>query len=262
MSFLSSAPKPLCADERGAGSNSIERFLAMTERRIEAGVIVVFAKEPRAGQVKTRMCPPLTPNQAAELYACLLGDVLEATARFSVELRLSPVLAVHPPAACSALARHAPSVFRVVPQRGAGLAERMEWAAAQAGAEGARRILLRGSDSPQIGFEIARAALQALDTNDLTICPDEDGGYSLIGMRAPVSGLFDHPMSTNTVLEETVANARMLNLKTHHLPVSFDLDTVKDLRFLAEARKKSNAQLCRRTLAWLDENHIWELESL
>ena len=117
----------------------------------ERAVIIVFAKEPRAGQVKTRMCPPLSPTQAAEFYACLLDDVLEATARFSVELGLFPVLAVHPPNAWRVLARRAPSVFRVVPQRGASLGERMEWGAAQAGAEGAQRILLRGSDSPCLG---------------------------------------------------------------------------------------------------------------
>jgi rSAM/selenodomain-associated transferase 1 len=224
----------------------------------EGGVIVVFAKEPRAGQVKTRMCPPLSPTRAAELYACLLDDVLEATAHFSVELGLSPVLAVHPPGACRTLARRAPSVFRVVPQRGANLAERMEWGAAQAGAEGARRILLRGSDSPCLGTAIVSAALQALETNDLTICPDEDGGYSLIGMRRPIARLFDHPMSTNSVLEDTVANAHAQHLKTHRLPSSFDLDTVSDLRFLAEARQEGDAHLCRRTFEWLDENEAWE----
>ncbi len=229
---------------------------------IERGTIVVFAKEPRAGQVKTRMCPPLDPAQAAAFYACLLADVLEVTARFSVELGLSAVLAVHPPAACRALARQAPAVFRVVPQRGADLAERMEWAAAEAGAAGARRILLRGSDSPTLGPEIALAALQALETNDLTLCPDADGGYSLIGMRRPVNGLFDHPMSTNTVLEDTAANATAFNLKTHRLPACFDLDTVGDLRLLADARHKSDARLCRRTLAWLDENPIREFEKL
>ena len=222
------------------------------------GVIVVFAKEPRAGQVKTRMCPPLSPSQAAELYACLLDDVLESTAQFAVELGLSPVLAVHPPGAWRALARRAPSVFRVVPQRGANLAERMEWAAAQAGAEGARRILLRGSDSPCLGTEIVSAALRALEANDLTICPDEGGGYSLIGMRRPVARLFDIPMSTNTVLEDTVVSARAHNLKTHQLPSSFDLDTVNDLHRLANARQEGDAHQCRRTLEWLDENEVWE----
>ena len=233
-----------------------------SKRAAERGVIVVFAKEPRAGHVKTRMSPPLTPLQAAELYACLLDDVLEATARFSVELELSPVLAVHPPNACQALAGRAPSLFRVVPQRGLNLAARMEWAAAQAGAEGAQRILLRGSDSPCLGPEIVGAALRALETNDLTISPDEDGGYSLIGMRRPVAGLFDHPMSTHTVLEETVANALARNLKTHRLPASFDLDTLGDLRFLASARQSGDAERCRRSLAWLDENEIWKLQEL
>ena len=128
--------------------------------------------------------------------------------------------------------------------------------------EGTRRILLRGSDSPCLGPEIVSAALQALETSDLTICPDEDGGYSLIGMRRPVANLFDHPMSTNTVFDDTVANARSHNLKTHQLPSSFDLDTVSDLHFLAKARRDGDAHQCRRTLEWLDENEVWKFEKL
>ena len=62
----------------------------------EAGVLVVFAKAPRPGEVKTRMCPPLTPEQAADFYAAMLDDVLEATAEFAPRLGLAPVLAVHP----------------------------------------------------------------------------------------------------------------------------------------------------------------------
>ena len=60
------------------------------------GAIVVFAKAPQPGRVKTRMTPPLTQQQAADLYAALLRDVLEATARFAADLSLVPVLAVHP----------------------------------------------------------------------------------------------------------------------------------------------------------------------
>jgi rSAM/selenodomain-associated transferase 1 len=225
---------------------------------VEGGVIVVFAKEPHAGQVKTRMCPPLSPSQAAAFYGCLLDDILVATSHFSVELGLSAVLAVHPPSACQALARRAPPVFRVIPQRGTSLAERMESGAAQAGAEGARRILLRGSDSPCLGLDVMRAALQALETKDLAISPDEDGGYSLIGMRRPVAGLFHHAMSTHTVFEDTIANAEAFALKTHRLPASFDLDTIGDLRFLAKARQDGDARWCQRSLAWLDEHRIWE----
>ena len=95
----------------------------MTE--ITRGVLIVFAKEPAAGRVKTRMVPPLSPQQAADLYAQLLRDVLTTTGCIALELGLSPILAVHPPDATPVLARSAPAEFRVIPQRGANLGERM-----------------------------------------------------------------------------------------------------------------------------------------
>ena len=106
----------------------------------ESGALVVFAKEPRPGFVKTRMSPALSPEQAAELYAVLLEDVLAASAAIAVQLGLEAVLAVHPPEACEALAHRAPGVFRAVAQRGASLGERMAWAVTQMAAAGARRV--------------------------------------------------------------------------------------------------------------------------
>lgn len=220
-------------------------------------VIVVFAKEPRPGRVKTRMSPPLSLDQAAELYAELLADVLRTTESFSRELGLEPVLCVHPPASCARLARLAPSAFRVVPQRGEGLAARMQHAVDEAGAAGASRILVRGSDSPVLDGEVVATALGALADADLVLCPDRDGGYGLVGLRRPVPGLFDHPMSTGTVLDDTIANADSLGLSSHVLEPSFDLDTVGDLRWLARARDDGIADLCRRTLAYLDAHDLW-----
>ena len=82
------------------------------------GVLVVFAKLPRAGEVKTRMCPPLSLEDAASFYSAMLDDVLEATAVFAPGLGLDPVLAVHPGQGCRELALRAPAPFRVVRQRG------------------------------------------------------------------------------------------------------------------------------------------------
>jgi len=78
------------------------------------GAVIVFAKAPRPGLVKTRMAPPLSPDQAAELYSNLLDDVLEATGVFAEALGLSAVVAVHPPDACSEIALRAPRNFRVI----------------------------------------------------------------------------------------------------------------------------------------------------
>lgn len=223
------------------------------------GVIVVFAKAPRAGLVKTRMTPPFSPEAASELYAHLLDDVLHATAEFSRVLSLEPIVAVYPPDARAEIAACAPKDFRIIAQRGRDLGERMSWAMREAAAAGARRILLRGSDSPVLSGDVVTAVLDRLATADVAICPDLDGGYSLIGVRRPSPGLFDHPMSTGTVLEDTLANAKALGLRSEVLPPSFDLDTAEDLKELVAARERGDTTLCPRLLAYLDAGDCWDL---
>ncbi len=221
------------------------------------GSLVVFAKRPVPGQVKTRLTPPLAPSQAAELYREMLADVLAASARFASRRGLQPVLTVSPAEACAELAAGAPPTFRVVSQRGADLAERMAWAVAEQAAAGCDRILLRGSDSPALAAETLEQALDALDGDDLVICPDRDGGYNLVGLRRPAPGLFDHPMSTESVLDDTLAAARALGLRARLLAPGFDIDRFEDLRLLAAEREAGRAADCPRTLAYLDRERLW-----
>jgi rSAM/selenodomain-associated transferase 1 len=222
-----------------------------------AGTIVVLAKVPEVGRVKTRLVPPFSNEQATDLYAAMLADVLAATAGFSHGLGLTPVVAVHPWERRTAVARIAPAGFRVVPQRGSDLAARMTWAAREAAAAGAQRILLRGSDSPTLDAEAVGEALAALCEFDLVLRPDCDGGYGLVGLRRPTAGLFDHPMSTPSVLADTCANADRLGLRTAVSGASFDIDTVRDLDRLASARSPNVTKLCPLTLAYLDGNALW-----
>jgi rSAM/selenodomain-associated transferase 1 len=220
---------------------------------------VVFAKAPYPGAVKTRMTPGLRPEAAADLYRCMLEDVLEATADAARVLGAEPVLAVHPPGAVRELAGLAPAAFRIVAQRGPDLGRRMEWAVAEAAAAGARAVVLRGSDSPAVGASAFHEALAALDEADLALSPDPDGGYNLAALRRPVPGLFDHPMSTASVLEDTRLRARALGLRVRTLAPGFDLDTLADLALLAEARRADPGLACARTLAWLDRHEVWKL---
>ena len=228
---------------------------------MNAGVVVVFAKAPDPGRVKTRLCPPLSPEQAADLYVCMLDDVLETTAAAAVALDLEAVLTVDPPEAREEMARRSHPAFRVVAQRGAGLAARMSHAVAECAAGGARRILLRGSDSPVLPASHLEKALRALDAVDLVACPDPDGGYSVLGLRRPIPGLFDHAMSHQRVLDQTLACARRAGLSSELLEPCFDLDTAEDLARLAECRARGGALPCRRTLAWLDRYRSWPIAS-
>jgi len=164
---------------------------------------------------------------------------------------------VHPPDAAGSLSRRVPGRFRVVAQRGRDLAERMAHALAEAGAAGLAPALLRGSDSPTLCQATFEAALAALTDSDVVVCPDLDGGYSLVGIRSAAPGLFAHPMSTGQVLDDTLALASAQGLSTRVLEPSFDLDVAEDLAHLAAVRAGPPGALCRRTLAWLDEADGW-----
>jgi rSAM/selenodomain-associated transferase 1 len=221
------------------------------------GVVVVFAKRPAPGAVKTRMCPPLTPEQAAALYAAMLDDVLATTAAAAAAAGAATWLAVHPASAVGELATRCPPGFHTVPQRGADLAQRMERAVASAAAAGFARILLRGSDNPALPGSAIVAGLAALADADLAVGPDRDGGYGWIAVRGSAPGLFDHAMSTASVLSLTLARAASLGLRVRTLASGFDLDTAADLTWLAAARSRGDARECPRTLALLDELQLW-----
>jgi hypothetical protein len=214
------------------------------------GALVVFAKWPEPGAVKTRLCPPLSPEQAAEFYDAMLADVLAAMAREAPARGLALVLAVHPRERAGDFAARAPG-WRIAAQEGADLSARMEHAAARELAHGAACVLLRGSDSPALGAEVLDAALAALARVDVALSPDRDGGYNLVALRRFEAGLFSHAMSTSRVLEDTRAAAHALGLTSEVLAPCFDVDTSAEFALLRDARPRAGTR-CPRTYAWLD----------
>ena len=223
-----------------------------------AGVLIVFAKEPRPGLVKTRMAPRFSLEDAAAFYACLLDDVLEVSARAGAALALDLVLAVSPAAGCSKMSRRLSGLrpgpvpgYRVVAQHGRDLSERMQWGVAEAGAAGYPRILVRGSDSPLLEEAHLREVLGALEGASLAVTPDQGGGYALIGLRGPVPGLFHHPMSTPEVLAETLRHAEAHGLEAQTCSATLDIDTPEDLELLRSADHEKARRLCPRTLSFL-----------
>lgn len=195
----------------------------------------VFAKAPEPGRVKTRLCPPLSPQQAAELAAAMLADVLErhaARSEYVTELVLWP-----PEAVPGFRARH-PELARVVPQRGQGLGERLaNWFAERC--DGAATALVVGSDCPLLGpATVTRAheLLEGLDAPaaDVVFAPDGGGGYGLVGLRRAEPALFlDVPMSTPDMFARTLALARRRGLAVALLPPCEDVDAPTDLARLA-----------------------------
>ena len=183
----------------------------------------------------------------------MLADVLVASARYAADLDLEPVLAFHPPEGVNDLIPRTPKEFRLHEQRGFDLSERMANAFAQATAAGAEIVVLRGSDSPAMGFSVVEEAVLQLQAGmDVVISPDLGGGYALICGRNPGRGLsrelFDVPMSTSDVLSQTLSRATDLGLRTHTTSASFDLDCAEDLTLLDEFVAKESSDLCRQTV--------------
>jgi uncharacterized protein len=216
---------------------------------LSRGRLAVFAKAPQPGRVKTRLCPPLTFEQAASLYAAMLDDVLEASAGFARTLGLEAWLHFEPAPARAELAARAPSTYQLEPQLGPELASRMANAFARAAEAGCERMLLRGSDSPGLDFETVVEALEHLDAGaDLVLTPDQGGGYALIGLKKPRTPLFEVAMSTMSVLDETLARARALGLSTALTRTSFDIDRAADLARVEALPAERSSVLCPRTV--------------
>ncbi len=182
------------------------------------GRLLVIAKAPVPGQVKTRLCPPCTPQQAAQLAAASLADTL-AVVRATPAARRVLVLAG------AAVAK--PTGFDVVAQRGDGLAERLANAFADAAAGGA---FLIGMDTPQLSVGLLARALSLLDTADAVLGPALDGGWWGLGLRDPrhAEALRDVPMSTAETGARTLDALTARGLEVAQLPALRDVDTIAD----------------------------------
>jgi hypothetical protein len=191
-------------------------------------VLVVMAKAPVVGAVKTRLAAAVGPARACALYRAFLCDL---AARFG-ERSYAFVWAVHP-----AGAHLDPIVGRALPhldQRGPDLGARMRHAFADLFAAGARRIVMLGADAPHLQEATIDAAFAALADHDVVLVPVRDGGYCLIGLRAPHDAILTEvAMGTDRVLEQTRARAAALGLRLRVLDATFDVDEWRDVEALA-----------------------------
>ncbi len=193
-------------------------------------VLIVVAKEPVPGRTKTRLCPPLSPGAAADLYRCLLVDT------FALMQRLESAdhsLSYTPASAHSYFARLSPNDFRLVPQRGDDLGERLSNALEQHFELGYKRVVIMNSDGPTLPLASLQEAFSGLDCADVTLGPGHDGGYYLIGMKQLYPELFHGiDWSTELVIPQTLAVCRRLRLSVHQLPEWYDVDVAADLERL------------------------------
>lgn len=190
--------------------------------------LVVIAKESVPGRVKTRLCPPYTPVQAAELAAASLADTLAAVAATPVQAR---TLALD-----GATGPWLPAGFHVIPQRGAGLDERLAGALDDAYRREPLPLLLVGMDTPQVSVRLLTAAGRTLldDGVDAVIGPATDGGFWALGLRHPDERLLlGVPMSRASTGAEQLRRLEASGLRVAQLPTLTDVDTAADAELVA-----------------------------
>jgi rSAM/selenodomain-associated transferase 1 len=217
-----------------------------------ARVLVIMAKAPRPGEVKTRLASSLSPAAVTAFYCCLLDDTL-ALARSLGEVEVAIMC---PDSDVNELTELAGSETSVVAQKGEGLAAGLISVFAHFAESHQRRIIAFNSDSPHLPPTVLEDAFETLAAHDVVVGPTHDGGYYLVGAKASHPTLFaSDGMGTSSALERLLAHARALELSVSFAAPFYDIDVADDLTRLAQELRLAPAK-APRTAAWLIQ---WEL---
>jgi uncharacterized protein len=211
--------------------------------------LVVMAKAPRPGMVKTRLAQSLPVEAVTELYHCLLGDTVELARSLSgVEIAV-----MCPSSDVGKLACLTSDAVQIVAQKGEGLAAGLTSVFAQFAAAGRRRVVAFNSDSPHLPASVLESAFETLVAFDIVVGPTHDGGYYLVGAKATHPTLFEgDSMGTRSALEALLARARGLQLSVGFTDPFYDIDVADDLVQLAAELKLVPAR-APRTAFWLKQ---------
>jgi rSAM/selenodomain-associated transferase 1 len=212
-------------------------------------VLVIMAKAPRPGTVKTRLAPRLPLQAVTAFYRCLLGDTLALARSLSgIEIAI-----MCPASDVSELAGLAGQRIRVVAQKGEGLAAGLTSVFAHF-AEGRPRLVIAfNSDSPHLPPSVLEEAFETLAAHDMVVGPAHDGGYYLIGAKASHPTLFTGDgIGTSGALERLLTRARVLELSVGFADSFYDIDVADDLIRLAAELQRAPAR-APRTAVWLKQ---------
>ena len=211
------------------------------DQRPEKLLLVVVAKAPVPGEVKTRLVPHFSPAQAAELFRCFLQDRIEEMGQLK---GIDLAVAFTPAEARETFARITGNGFKLFSQKGEGLGQRLNNVFIENLARGYDAVSIIDSDTPDLPGATVEQSFRILMSGkaDAVYGPCDDGGYYLVGMRRPHPELFENiPWSTEAVLNITLKRAAGLGIKTKLLPGWNDLDTFEDLLdFYAEHKNQSS----------------------
>jgi uncharacterized protein len=194
-----------------------------------------MAKAPRPGKVKTRLAPPLTPDQASALNICFIRDTTENIQQVTENSNSAGLVAYTPVGDESAFDGLLPSGFQLVAQRGDGFGERLLCACEDLFACGFSAVCLIDSDSPTLPQEALLEAVERLSRagDCMVLGGSDDGGYYLIGVKRLHHRLFEQiDWSTERVFEQTLERAREIGLRAELLPTWYDVDDAATLERL------------------------------
>jgi rSAM/selenodomain-associated transferase 1 len=210
-------------------------------------MLVIMAKAPRPGMVKTRLAECLPPDAVLDFYRCLLADTLElAKSVQGVELAI-----MCPSSDLDELLRITGDGVRVVEQTGIGLAAGLNSVFAHFTAGCSRRVVAFNSDSPHLPASSLHSAFEVLQSSDIVIGPTHDGGYYLVGAKSSHPTLFDGDgMGTRSALDTLLARTTALGLSTGFTEPFYDIDLADDLIRLAQELRLA-PEKAPRTAAWV-----------
>jgi uncharacterized protein len=201
---------------------------------VHPGLIIAFTRYPEPGSVKTRLIPVLGPDEACRIHRRLTENTMKQVR--ILQSRMALGVEIHFAGGNeTAMLNWLGADWRYVPQAEGDLGRRMNQALTRAFHQGILRVLLIGTDCPELNARALQEALRRLGGNDLVLGPAQDGGYYLIGMKAPQPGLFppDMPWGTDRVLAETLRAADRQGLQVSLLETLRDIDRPEDLCGLA-----------------------------
>ncbi len=195
-----------------------------------ANALLIFAKVPQPGRVKTRLLGTVSPQKAAEIHRASLEDTIELAARVPGCRKELFVAGSPREVARLAASLRLPPDWQVSVQRGRDLGARLHQAFASLFSAGCRKVVVIGTDTPWMGATRITQALRCLDTAQVVLGPTSDGGYYLVGARCLVPVMFRGiPWSTPQVLQRTQGALQKARVRFRLLPRDFDLDRPQDL---------------------------------
>jgi len=216
--------------------------------------ILFFLKYPTRGQVKTRLSAKLGSQTAIGLYKNFILDILSTLRKLNLPFKIF----FYPGVAQEKLTEWLGQQYSYVPQCGKDLGERMKNAFLHT-FDNFSRIVIIGSDSPDLSQDFLRQAFRSLDTHDVVIGPASDGGYYLIGFskKAFLPEAFDNiSWSTDSVFEQTVNVLNQHRRKIYFLPQWYDVDTLDDLKSLL-SRNRNTTFKKSKTYFYSTSNKLW-----